>query len=88
MWMVILLWVTMATPPWLSTAWGLWVGLAGAGTHAPVNTGAHTHRLMRISEIAQACTVLVWCLYVANSASEPREKARISASLTYIWLFH
>lgn len=40
--MVILLWVTMATPPWLSTAWGLWVGLAGAGTHAPVNTGAHT----------------------------------------------
>lgn len=41
--MVILLWVTMATPPSFSTAWGLWVGLAGAGTHAQVNTGARTH---------------------------------------------
>lgn len=40
--MVILLWVTMATPPWLSTAWGLWFGLAGAGTHARVNAGADT----------------------------------------------
>lgn len=40
--MVILLWVTMVTPPWLSTAWGLWFGLAGAGTHARVNAGVDT----------------------------------------------
>lgn len=40
--MAILLWVTMATPPWPSTAWGLWVGLAGAGTHTRVNAERHT----------------------------------------------
>ena len=60
MWMVILLWVTMATPPWPSTAWGLWVGLDGAGTHAHrgVNTlrGTHTNRFsvnfLSISEVS------------------------------------
>lgn len=43
MWMVILLWVTMATPPWPSIAWGFWVGLDGATTHREEgHTNNHT----------------------------------------------
>lgn len=51
--MVILLWVTMATPPWLSTAWGLWFGLAGAGTHARVNAGATTQVEVRKRDLRE-----------------------------------
>lgn len=69
--MVILLWVTMATPPWLSTAWGLWVGLAGAGTHARVNTGAHTGCC--VNTVRVKMWFLVWCIYLYTCIALNRE---------------
>lgn len=78
--MVILLWVTMATPPWLSTAWGFWFGLAGAGTHARVNAGADTQVEGRKGDCVR---VHGFSLMPSGTKQrpEPRETTCVSASL-------
>lgn len=72
--MEILLWVTIATPRWPSSAWGFWAGLAGARTHARVNveqntpTEAQTHTYTQRGT-QSVKTVCVWrCFYSAAFA--------------------
>lgn len=81
--MVILLRVTMATPPWLSTAWGLWFGLAGAGTHARVNAGPDTQVEVRKRDCARVHSVSSMRLRM-KQRPELREKTCISVWLTHI----
>lgn len=81
--MVILLWVTMATPPWLSTAWGLWFGLAGAGTHARVNAGADTQVEVRKGECVRVHGVSLMCLHVTQRLWTKREDASWYCSHTF-----